>query len=426
MPCAGTVDEYYIVKQHETTGTVADRAVRGRIFSVLFLAIFTAMLGLGIIIPILPVYARSESIGASGLWLGAIFAGFSISRSVFMPLIGRSSDRTGMRKAFIATGLFLYAVSSLGYIFAFNAASLLCVRVIQGFCSAMIVPIAMAYIGEICPKDKEATYMGIFTISLFMGFSVGPFLGGCIQDFYSVNAAFVVMGLLCVTAFFFVVCMLPPSPGKQSIDRQAPSSYSSILKSRQIRGIVCYRFVNAFARASVLTFLPLYASYRLELTGTQIGIIISAGVLLSSFLQYPFGRLADAVDRRYLIIIGNILYAAAIAFFPYAFSFAQLLGLNLLLGVLGAAPLPAATALIVEEGKQFGMGSTMAVFNVAMSLGLGMGPLVTGVVHDVVGVKAVFFFAAGIGVLGTLVSGHLLSASPPPSAPAEHTIVEDI
>ena len=384
------------------------------------------MLGLSIILPILPLYAQSEQIGASGFWVGAIFAGFSISRSVFMPMVGKISDRRG-RKSFIATGLFIYSLSSLGYIYANSALTLFLVRVVQGSCSAMIVPIAMAYIGDISPKNKEGSYMGLFTMSLFLGFGFGPFIGGFLQDFFSVNAAFIAMGILCGLSFLFVLVSLPSSHATHQVKRAAPSSFRKIVEHSQIKGIICFRFISAFGRAAVLTFLPLYASYSLNMSAFQIGMVISAGVLLTSFLQYPFGKLADSMDRRVLILVGNVLYSLAIILFPFTHSFIEVLGLSMLLGIFGAIPLPAATALIVEEGKKYGMGSTMAVFNVAMSLGLGSGPLVSGLIHDISGLKAVFYFSAALGVFGTLVAGHFLSASPPPPEPSEeHAIAEDM
>ena len=117
------------------------------------------MLGIGIIIPLLPVYA--ESLGALGLWIGVIFSGFSISRSIFMPIVGRWSDKRG-RKIFIAIGLLIYAIISLGYILSDSMAELVMVRSIQGLSAVMIISIAFAYIGEISPKDREGGYMGIF------------------------------------------------------------------------------------------------------------------------------------------------------------------------------------------------------------------------------------------------------------------------
>ncbi len=395
-----------------------DKALRIRTFSVLFLSIFSALLGLGIILPILPLYAKT--IGANGFWVGAIFAGFSLSRSVFMPIVGKVSDKKGIRKAFIVSGLFVYSISSLGYIYSYNVFSLILVRVVQGFCSAMIVPVAMAYVGDISPKNREGTYMGLFTVSLFTGFGFGPFIGGFIQDFFSVNAAFMVMGILCALSFILVLLWLPSSHSQHHPHRAAPASFGNILKGRRIKGIICYRFISAFARSTVLTFLPLYASYNLNMSGFQIGLVISAGVLMTSMMQYPYGRLADAVSRRNLILFGNILYSLTIIFFPFTRSFMQVLGLNLLMGILGAIAIPAASALVVEEGKKSGMGSTIAVFNVAMSLGLGTGPLVSGLIHDAAGLEAVFYFSACMGIAGTFGAARFLRSSPPASPAGEH------
>ena len=149
------------------------------------------MLGIGIIIPLLPVYA--ESLGALGLWIGVIFSGFSISRSIFMPIVGRWSDKRG-RKIFIAIGLLIYAIISLGYILSDSMAELVMVRSIQGLSAVMIISIAFAYIGEISPKDREGGYMGIFSISLFAGFGLGPMLGGVLKDWFGLTADFYTMG----------------------------------------------------------------------------------------------------------------------------------------------------------------------------------------------------------------------------------------
>jgi len=401
-----------------------NKILRIRIFSVLFLTIFSAMLGLGIILPILPLYAKS--LGATGLWLGAIFAGFSLSRSILMPFIGRYSDKSGIRKAFIAAGLFIYACSSLGYVYSTDAFSLLLVRIVQGACSAMIVPVAMAYIGDITPKDREGSFMGLFTISLFLGFGIGPLCGGFIMDFVSVNAAFISMGILCAIAFLFVVFLLPSSNSKHLPSTISPSSYRKILSSNLIRGVICYRFASAFTRASILSFLPLYASYKIDMSVSQIGIVISTSVLLTSFFQYPFGKLADRMNRRNLILIGSILYSLAVILFPFAASFSQVFMLSLILGVLGALSMPAATAIIVGEGKKFGMGSTMAVFNVSMSLGLGCGPLVSGIIHDLTDIKIVFYFAAFVGVAGSIFAGYFLRDPIPDVSAEEIKVIEEI
>ena len=398
-----------------------DDALRLRIFSVLAFAIFVSMLGLGIIVPVLPIYATK--LGASGVWVGAIFAGFAISRSVFMPFVGRLSDKTG-RKAFISTGLFLYGLSCLGFIYATDYIVLFSVRILQGFCSAMIVPIAQAYVGEIAPPERVGSYMGQFNVAIFCGMGFGPFIGGCIQDYMGMNADFIVMGLMCAVSFLLVVVFLPPEKKEQTLRKAEPLAYGALLKLRQVQGILWFRFVNAFLRGSVMSFLPILGSSMLGLNGFQIGLAVSTGVLVTSFLQYPCGRLADRFNRKTLILVGNLLYASALALFPLAPSFGMLLAISFFSGVLAAVPLPAATALIVEEGKKYGMGSLIALFNVAMSLGLGGGPLVCGLVYDAFGLSYVFYFSTFLGIIGTVYIGKLLHAPGQNAPPAGRGMAE--
>jgi MFS transporter, DHA1 family, multidrug resistance protein len=86
---------------------------------------FSSQLGQGIIVPLLPLYA--EKMGASGIWIGLVFAGFSISQTILVPFFGALSDRRG-RKALLSVGLLSYSVISLGYIWAPDVYQLTLVR----------------------------------------------------------------------------------------------------------------------------------------------------------------------------------------------------------------------------------------------------------------------------------------------------------
>lgn len=374
-------------------------ATRNRILSVLFISIFSSMLGVGIIVPILPLYA--ETLGANGLWLGAIFAIFNLARSATMPVVGRISDRMG-RKRFISSGLLIYTLSSLGYIYAGSAPELFVVRLIQGASSAMIIPIAMAFIADISPPDQEGNYMGIFSVALFLGFGSGPLIGGFCKDYASMEVNFLIMGGLCLLALVLVIIYLPRS---SSIQRPAPPlevPFAVMLKSRNIMGICVYRFSNAFCRGSIMAFVPLYAHNTLSLSGSQIGMVIASSILLTAALQMPFGRVADKVDRKMLVTAGSVLYFVLVPLIPLTRNFPQLLTLNAALGFLGAISLPAASALTVTEGKQFGMGTAMAIFNVAMSAGLGIGPLLSGTILDLWSLPGVFYTCTCLGLLSSV------------------------
>ena len=361
------------------------------------------MLGIGIIVPLLPIYA--ESLGASALWIGIIFSGFSISRSLFMPIVGRLSDRRG-RKVFIAIGLFIYAIISLGYILSDSVADLVMVRFIQGFSAAMIIPIAFAYIGEISPHGREGGYMGIFSVSLFAGFGLGPMLGGVLKDRLGLNADFYTMGGLCLLAFFLVLVCLPELHLHREV-KPSPS-YSEIMQSPVTKGLVIFRFSNALARATVIAFVPLFAHGSLGLTASQIGIILSSNTLLTSLLQAPFGYLADRLTKKDLILWGSFCFGLCVALIPHMRSFAHIFALNAFLGAMGALALPAANVLVVEEGRRFGMGTLMGIFSLAMSLGLAVGPILGGVIADRWGLPAIFYFGSLAGSTGAIASAGFL------------------
>ena len=106
---------------------------------------------MGIVAPLLPVYA--QHFGATGLYIGLVFASFSITRTIFLPVVGNLSDKIG-RKIFITSGLFLFSLASIGYIFASNITLLILTRMLQGAAAAMVIPIALAYMGKNSPKGK--------------------------------------------------------------------------------------------------------------------------------------------------------------------------------------------------------------------------------------------------------------------------------
>ena len=83
-----------------------------KIFGTLFFSIFASVTGVGVVVPLLPIYAHD--LGASGLYIGLIFGAFSLSRTFFLPWFGRLSDVKG-RKPFIVPGFLAYALISIAY-----------------------------------------------------------------------------------------------------------------------------------------------------------------------------------------------------------------------------------------------------------------------------------------------------------------------
>lgn len=375
---------------------MTSRHDRSSVFFVLFVSVFATMFGVGIVIPFLPIYAKS--MGATGLWLGLIFAGFSVSRSIFMPIVGRLSDLRG-RKIFISFGLFFYAVLSLGYVFARNPLELTLVRLAQGFSSAMVLPIAMAYVGEMSKPENLGRNMGYFNRALFLGFAFGPLTGGLVGDYFGIKTSFYLMSALCFFAFLFATILLPElNIYKENKDRV---SLRKALRSNRVRALISFRISNSFGRGVYACFLPIFAGVHLGLSYVQIGVLIAVGGVIASVLQPSFGRLADRYSREKMIVIGNLVDPVGLILTTFMANFYQLLILYLIMGVGRAFCIAASSAFAASEGSKFGMGSLMGIFSMAMSIGMAIGPIMGGQVMDFAGINYVFYFASAMEFLGT-------------------------
>ena len=371
---------------------------RRKAFLVICLAIFVAMLGIGIIIPFLPIYA--EEMGASGVWLGVIFSGWALARALVMPFMGRLSDIKG-RKTILALGLFFYAILSVAYIAASTAPMLAVIRWTHGLAAAMVLPIATAYIGDLAREAGEGKAMGIFNFALFAGFGFGPLMGGVLNDILSFAAAFLAMGVLSFVSLILVLLFLPDLRNTEegSGEPERPR-FRLVLGDTLVQGILSFRFIQAVGRGAVSTFLPIFAARMIGLSTSAIGLIISVQVLAISLFQYPMGVLADRTNRRFLVVAGLIGSSLCIFILPHTYDFLGLFLVTMASGMIGSLSLPAATAMLVGKGRSLGMGTVMGFFNTAMDLGMIFGPLIGGVIFDQVDLPPVFYFGGMMGLVG--------------------------
>ena len=353
------------------------------------------MLGFGIVVPLLPIYA--DQLGASALEIGFINAGFSLALMVSLPFMGRLSDRMG-RKVFLCAGLVILTVASLGFIWAQNPLQLILVRVFQGIGASMHLPIAQAYLGDITPEGEEGKWMGHFSAILFSSMGIGPLFGGVLTDLFSINTTFLAMAALCLVGLIATIIFLPEVARKTTLEKQS-TVFAGLMKSNILKGAFAFRIATGFSMACIMTFLPLFASQNLGLSVSLIGLLIASRTPLALLQSYT-GTLADKYSRRVLVVAGSAAAIIFIALMPTAGSFWPLLAMYALMAIGTAFAMPAATAYVVEEGRVFGMGASMALFMMAMQIGNGVGPIMLGGIVDFTGIESAFYSAAAILLMG--------------------------
>lgn len=373
-----------------------------KIFGTLFFSVFVTVTGVGIVVPLLPVYAHH--IGASGFSIGLIFASFSISRTVFPPCFGRWSDRRG-RKPLIVLGLLAYALIAVSFLFFSDIASLIVIRFFQGIASAALMPVIQAYVGDIAPRGREGATLGCFNLALFLGLGFGPLMGGAIQDAWGLPSAFAAMGILAFAGGLLAQVLLPAAATERTTRPPRPlGSWKHLLSDREMIGLFVFRFGYTFGIGSIWGFLPILADAEHGLSSAAIGSILMVGVLLSGFTQIPMGMAADRLNKRRMIGVGGILVCLSLAAIEWTRSYAGLAVLNGVFGVGGGLCMAAHMALAVRTGGRMnGMGSVMAILTVAHSSGMMAGALLAGLAMDWVGLRVVFPMGSAVMLACTLV-----------------------
>jgi DHA1 family multidrug resistance protein-like MFS transporter len=376
---------------------LADKSLNA--FRVLLLSVFMAMVGLGIISPIMPNYA--SDLGASGIYIGLIYSSFSLSRAALQTPIGRLAD-TYSKKKIIVAGLVVYAVISVVYTYVTSPEMLIVVRFFHGVGSSMMMPVAMAYAMNLTPQGEEGKYMGYLNTALFSGFGAGPFIGGYIYENYSTNMVFNTMTVLVLISLVLTIVLVPDEESLGMKPRKAPVPIREILANRTLSSILIYRAVNALGRGTIMSFLPLYVVQILGLSSTYIGIILSTGIFLNAFLQTPMGMLADRVNRKSLLIGGGLISAVGYFYLVQTGTIVEIFAARMVVSMGSALSMPAVTAIIAREGRELGSGSTVGVFNTAMSIGQIIGPVFSGFLLDAYGMGSVFYFSGFISVLSVI------------------------
>lgn len=354
----------------------------GGVLAVLSLCMFTAMLGVGVISPILPLYATM--LGASGVLLGAVFSSFSLARIGGLFLSGDLSDKYE-RKKLLCAGLSIYAISSLLYPRAATAGILIGIRFFHGLGSSLVVPVAMAMGAELSHGGNEGAVMGSLQGALFVGIGIGPVISGILTDHFGMAAPFIVMTILTCSALALVFAIIPNGlrsiPAPDTGSRRGISAFMRLCRDEVLRWVFLYQFLSAVCRGSMLMMLPILAS-NLSLSFSKIGIIVSLNSLATGFLQGYTGRISDRLPRNYLVAAGGIASSCTLFMIPFFGTFEALATGSVLFGIGHALASPALASMAAMKGKIYGTGHTMGFYDICFTFGMMAGPLFSGMTSD--------------------------------------------
>lgn len=352
---------------------------------ILTFVLLVALLGYGIVIPILPFYI--ESMGAGGTELGLLVASYAIMRLFCGPVWGSLSDRVG-RKPILLIGILGNALAMVWFGLATQLWMLFAARILSGILSSATSPTTMAYIGDSTPEKERGGGMGLLGAAGGIGTILGPALGGFLGG-ETLSIPFFVAAGLSFISLLLALIFLPESLPKT--ERQKAEDKKNILDMRlwmtTIRSPLGLLFLLTFiSTCGLMIFANVFGLYALERFsyGTQeVGVMMMVLGLVSALAQ---GALAGPLTARWgderIIKSGLLLTAIGFILMLLANTALTMLLTTALFGLGTALQVPALSSLTSKRAT-VPQGVAMGLSNSFVSLGRIFGPVLGGAIFDV-------------------------------------------
>lgn len=353
---------------------------------IIFFTVFIDLIGFGILLPLLPFYAKN--LGANALTVGLLFTSFSLMQFLFAPLWGRLSDRIG-RRPIILLGLLGSSISYLIFGMANSLWLLLASRLFAGICGANIST-AHAYIADSTGPENRAKGMGIIGAAYGLGFIFGPAIGGILSQWGYRVPAFFASGLALanfLAALFFVPESLKPGVASSRTERGLNWSRLRLaLAQPKLRIYLVLYFLSTFAFANLEGTFALMTARKYQLDARHNGYLFAyIGILITIMQGGLIGRLVKRFGELRLVSAGLLCLVFSLGLLPFWPNVGWLL--------IGLLPLtfghgvsnPSLSSLISRTAAASEQGGVLGVSQSMASLGRILGPAWGGFIYDQLG-----------------------------------------
>lgn len=385
---------------------------------VLMVTAFIDMLGLLMILPLLPFYAKS--LGAGGAVVGLLVSSFSVAQLLSAPIWGRFSDRYGRRPA-LMVGLGASAVAYVVFAYADSLWLLFLSRIVQG-AGGGTVSVIQAYVADATRPEDRAKSLGWLSAATNAGVALGPVIGSWVQ-LWSKNTPGLVAAVLCIVNMIFAWKYLTEirKPGDDGAKTTPKGSREAVLRVVSHPSEPASRLILIYALAigafqGTTAILALFLAERFGVNENTIGyFFMYIGVLSVVVRALMLGRLVDAVGEPRLSRVGLLLLAGGLIGLSLSPNL-PVLALSVGMLPLGTAfTFPCVTAMLsrvvssTERGLYMGVQQTFGgITRVAF-------PVILGVAFDAFGYQSPFWISASV-VLATLLMGRDLEKYAPRKA----------
>ncbi len=342
-----------------------------------------------VLVPTIPIYLSRS--GSTEVEIGILIGALGISSLILRPMVGKRLSRIPEKK-FMLAGAILFAVTSMTYIFAPPFWPFLFVRVFQGIASAFFFTASIAFITNITPGAYRGQSLGYFFLSFNISMALAPILGMFLINQFNFDILFSVCTALSLTSFWIASRL---SQKELNPVDDLPREASSSLGFKSFSPIFIYFMVHMIWGA-LMAFFPLYAINR-GVTNPSLFFTAYAVVMISC--RVFGGRIFDVQRREKVILPCIAVFVLAMTLL----AFSETLEMFILVAVIAASGhaflVPSLFAYVLDvvgssRGPAIGWLTAMG------DLGLGLGPMIMGIILRLTSFHTMFLCLALTAVIG--------------------------
>jgi MFS family permease len=384
------------------------RNATGALIILLGAAVFLNYVDRGAIGIAAPV--MKSDLGLSDEAYGVVFSAFFWIYAPVQLFAGWLCDRFSVYKL-MAAGIVLWAGSTLLMGFAGGFASLLVLRIMLGIGESISFPGSSKIIARHVPAERRGVANAAVATGLALGPAVGTLAGGLILVNWGWSAIFFVFGavtLLWIFPWRQVVAELPTT-GHQDEGPRVP--LGELLTKWPLWSMSIVHALGNYCFYFLLAWLPLFLTKSRGFTIGEMTMLATLGYAVQGACALGYGHFSDwwtrsgrseAACRRWMMVVSQLLAAAAILGLAFAHS---ALSIAILLCLAGAASASLSLNLYAVAQMFAGpraSGTWVGVQNAIGNLSGIIGPIVTGIVVQRAGYNSAFVLTAVIAAIGAI------------------------
>ena len=361
------------------------------------------------VLPFLPLYINELGVrtwGTIEFWSGLVFSAQAMTMMISAPLWGAVADRYGRKLMLIRATLGgAVLISLMGFVSSAEQLTLL--RALQGMVTGTI-PAATALVASATPREYSGESIGFLQTGTWIGVAIGPLIGGVIGDTFGFRECFWITGsLLALSGFATILWVQEDFKPTVKVKRQSfTESFRSLLSTPIMLRLYGVTFLQTTGR---MLIFPIASLFIMELMQSASGAAIATGLMMGinavtgSISAAWLGRLGDRIGHMKILLFSLIISVGLYLPQAYVDNTWQLIMLQALTGFAYGGVLPTIGALMNLQLPAGTQGATYGLNASITAAGRTVAPLLAAVFAMWLGIRSVFFLAAGIYGLAAIV-----------------------